>query len=179
MNDLAHFRVVGGLRPDVMHDILEDIFPLVISKLLVHCMKSTFLTLKTFARVIEHLKYGHREVIDKPCAIHYLQLIEGKMNQSATQVRLLAISSILMMGHFLDKSHPVWRFFTTLLQNCKLIFLQTLSEFEIPKLELLIEEFCMEYTEDCFQPYIRDNPKSKLKFIIVPKKHSLVHGESP
>jgi hypothetical protein len=34
LNELAHFHVIGGLPPDVMHHILEGILPLVISKLI-------------------------------------------------------------------------------------------------------------------------------------------------
>lgn len=122
-----------------------------------------------------NFNYGHREVIDKPCTIDYSQLNKGKMNHSAVQIWLLAINLPLMIGNFIGESDPVWHCFTTLLQISRLIFLESISDFEIVKLGLLIEEFCVDYKVHFFQSYKRDDPKSKLKCSIIPKMHHLVH----
>lgn len=175
LNELSHFHVIGGLPPDVIHDILEGILPFVISKVIMYCIKSKFFTLKTLNHIIENFNYGHREVIDKPCTIDYSQLNKGKMNHSAVQIWLLAINLPLMIGNFIGESDPVWHCFTTLLQISRLIFLESISDFEIVKLGLLIEEFCVDYKEHFFQSYKRDDPKSKLKCSIIPKMHHLVH----
>jgi hypothetical protein len=150
LNELSHFHVIGGLPPDFMHDILEGILPLVISKVIMYCIKSNFFSLKTLNNIIEIFNYGHREVIDKPCPIDYSQLIKGKMNQSAVQIWLLAINLPLMIGNFIGESDPVWLCFTTLLQISRLIFLESISDLEIVKLELLIEEFCVDYKDIFF-----------------------------
>jgi hypothetical protein len=123
LNELSHFHVIGGLPPDVIHDILEGILPFVISKVIMYCIKSKFFTLKTLNHIIENFNYGHREVIDKPCTIDYSQLNKGKMNHSAVQIWLLAINLPLMIGNFIGESDPVWHCFTTLLQISRLIFL--------------------------------------------------------
>ena len=39
LNELNFFHVIGGNVPDVMHDWLEGVFPLVICKLLWYCIK--------------------------------------------------------------------------------------------------------------------------------------------
>ncbi len=93
------------------------------------CNKSKFFKLKTLNHIIENFKYGHREFIDKPCAIEYSQLLLGKMNQSAVQIWLLAIYLPLMIGSFIDKTDPVWLCFITLLEICRLVFLESISDF--------------------------------------------------
>lgn len=145
------------------------------SKVLMYCITSQLFTLRTFNDIIIHFKYGHREVIDRPSAIEYSHLKAGTIHQSAVQTWLLAVTLPLMIGHFIDRGDPVWHCYITLLEICRLIFLDSISQFEIVKLELLIEELCMEYTEKFFQSYKRDDPKSKLKCKIIPKMHHLVH----
>ena len=46
LNELAYFHVIGGLAPDVMHDILEGILPLVLSKLILHYLQKKYFSLK-------------------------------------------------------------------------------------------------------------------------------------
>jgi hypothetical protein len=131
LNELRHFHVIGGLTPDIMHDILEGILPLVISKLLMYCIKSKSFNLKTLNDIIENFKYKNREVIDKPSTIDYSQLKEGTMNKTAAQIWLLAILLPLKIGNFISESDPVWHCFTTLLQISRLIFLEPISDLDL------------------------------------------------
>ena len=102
LNELAYFHVIGRLAPDVMHDILEGIPPLVLSKLLLHCLQKKYFSLKKLNSKIEKFAYGHREVIDKPSPITLTSLHSGDINQSASQLWLLSITFPLMVGALVD-----------------------------------------------------------------------------
>lgn len=81
------------------------------------------------------------------------------MNHSAVQIWLQAINLPLMIGNFIGESDPVWHCFKTLLQISRLIFLESISDFEIVKLELLIEEFCVDYKEHFFSILQKRRPQ--------------------
>ena len=153
LNELAYFHVIGGLAPDVMHDILEGIPPLVLSKLLLHCLQKKYFSLKKLNSKIEKFAYGHREVIDKPSPITLTSLHSGDINQSASQLWLLSITFPLMVGALVDESDKAWHCFTVLLEICRIIFLESISHFQIEMLEQLIEEFLTAYKENFFQSY--------------------------
>ncbi len=152
------------------------IVPLVVKKINLHCINAKYFTLAQLNQIISSFKYGHREVIDKPSHIDAPQLkSEGKIRQSAAQIWLLAINLPLMVGSSVDKSDNAWHCFTVLLEICRLVFKSSISEFEIEKLEHLIEEFLTEYTEFFYQSYSKKDAKYGQKCRIIPKMHHLVH----
>lgn len=66
-------------------------------------------------------------------------------------------------------------FFTLLLELTRIIFLDSISEFQIEMLEQLIEEFFIGYKEHFFQSYQRNHVNFAKKCRIIPKMHHLVH----
>ncbi|KAI9554867.1 hypothetical protein GHT06_020144 [Daphnia sinensis] len=147
-----------------MHDLLEGILPLVISKMILHFIKRKFFTLDQLNNKIKNFKYGYREIVNKPCSIDYKQLINGKINQTAAQMWLLAVNLPIMISSFIDESDSVWCF-TVLLRICRIVFLDSISQFQVYLLQELIEEFVIEYKENFFQSYKENDPKSVLVFI--------------
>lgn len=81
-----------GPVPDVMHDILEGILPLFLVKVILHCLKKKYFSLLQLNDCIAKNKYGHREIISRPCEISTISLNSGKIDQSASQLWLLAIN---------------------------------------------------------------------------------------
>jgi hypothetical protein len=102
---------------------------------------------------IEIFKYGYSEIADKPYSIDYKQLIKGKINQTAAQLRQLEINLPIMISSFIDEYDPVWHCFTVLLRICGLVFLDSISEFQVVLLEDLIEEFLVVHKNNFFQSY--------------------------
>ncbi|KZS03696.1 Uncharacterized protein APZ42_033513 [Daphnia magna] len=149
-----------------MHDLLEGILPLVISKMILHFIKRKFFTLDQLNNKIKNFKYGYREVVNKPCSIDYKQLINGKINQTAAQMWLLAVNLPIMISSFIDESDSVWHCFTVLLRICRLVFLDSISQFQVYLLQDLIEQFLIEQKENFFQSYKKNDPKSVLKSVI-------------
>lgn len=74
LNELKFFHVIGGLAPDIMHDLLEGVLPLVICETLLHCLKRKYFTITELNQIIANFKYGSHEVIDKPSSIDITHL---------------------------------------------------------------------------------------------------------
>ena len=163
LNELKYFHVIGGMVPDVMHDILEGILPKMICLMLKAHIKKKFYTLKMLNHAVRNFNYGHAEVKDKPSQIDVAHINKGKLRQSAAQIWQLAVILPLAVGSRVPEDDAIWLCFLDLLAICRLIFKPTISEAEIVELEFLIFDFLSAFKE-CF-PGVR----------ISPKFHFLVH----
>ncbi len=164
LNELNFFHVIGGNVPDVMHDWLEGVFPLVICKLLWYCIKvKHYFTLDMLNHAIKNFNYGFNEVKNKPSLIQILHLSKNKLRQSASQIWLLGTLIPLMLGTCIPPEDQVWLTFKYALEISGLFFKLQISELEISRLEFLIAEFLSLYKEVF--------PGSR----ITPKMHFIVH----
>ncbi len=84
-NSLKYFHVIGGLAPDIMHDVLEGIIPLQICLVLSQCRAKKYITLSALNCIIKNFKYGHANARDKPPPITSKHLSETSLPGSATQ----------------------------------------------------------------------------------------------
>lgn len=175
LNELKHFHVIGGLAPDLMHDILEGLIPLILSKLIVHCIQKKYFTLNTLNDAIAKFKYGYREMVNKPCPISMSSLYSGKIDQSASQLWLMAINFPLIVGNLVDAGDETWHCFLLLLQISRLVFLDSISSSQLLILEQLIEEFIIAYKANFYQSYQKGNKNYLKKCEVTPKMHHLVH----
>jgi hypothetical protein len=164
LNELNFFHVIGGNVPDVMHDWLEGVFPLVICKLLWYCIRvKRYFTLDMLNHAIRNFNYGYNEVKNKPSLIQILHLSKNKLRQSASQIWLLGILLPLMIGNCIPLDDQVWLTFRYVLEISRLFFKVEISELEISRLEFLIAEFISLYKENF--------PGSR----VTPKMHFIVH----
>jgi hypothetical protein len=118
-----------------MHDILEGILPLVLVKLILYCLRKKYFTLVQLNDLTTKFKYGHREIINKPCDISMSSLNAGKIDQSASQLWLLAINFPLIVGHHVPTHDEAWHCFTVLLELTRIIFLDSILDLRIVMLE--------------------------------------------
>lgn len=88
---------------------------------------------------------------------------------------MFAVIFPLNVGNLIEQSDPLWPCFILLLQISKIVFLDSISDLEIVLLEHLIEELLMDYKDNFFLSYKKQDPKSLLKCRIIPKMHHLVH----
>lgn len=161
-NELQYFNVIGGLPPDIMHDLLEGVLPRVICELLIYCIRKKFVSLKEINHLILNFKYGHAELTNKPSEIELSHLKNKRLRQTAAQIWLLGNLLPLMIGVRIPKLNSRWLCFTTLLEIMKLVFLNSITNLQILQLESLVEEFLSLY-------------KSSFKNKITPKMHHLIH----
>lgn len=74
LNDLQFFHVVGGLPPDIMHDLLERLIPRMICEIILFSLKKKIVSLNKMNYAIQNFNYGHNEVSDKPSIIQLQHL---------------------------------------------------------------------------------------------------------
>ena len=164
LNELKHFHVIGGLVPDIMHDLHEGILSLMLCKILQYCIKEKkYFTLNQLNTGLQNFKYGHSEVKNKPSLIFKQHLKNKKLNQSAAQTSLVAYTLPFIVSSLIPENDEKWLCFITLLEISRILLNSSIDETEIIMLEFLISEFLTSYKE-CF-------PLDRL----IPKMHFLVH----
>lgn len=92
LNSLKHFHVVGGLPPDIMHDLLEGVIPDVICAVLLHFLRETFFTLDEFNFIVQNFYYGHAHVRDKPSLITFEHL-KKKITETISHSKMAFVCS--------------------------------------------------------------------------------------
>lgn len=163
LNQLKFFHVVGGLVPDVMHDLLEGVLPLTICEMLKHFISvKKYFTIDELNHAIRNFDYGHSYVKNKPSFIDISHLNRKKLRQSASQLWCLAIFLPMMIGSVVPVDDPVWLCYADLLEITRLIFKTSITLVEVEMLEFLISDYLTAF-KDCF--------KRKL----TAKMHFLVH----
>ena len=162
LNELKHFHVIGGLVPDVMHDLLEGVIPLTLCDVLLHCIKKKYFAIKQLNTAFANFKYGHKEVIDKPSPVEMNHLKNRKLRQSAVQCWQMATLFPLIFGHRIPYHDLPFFCFTRLLEVCRLVFLDSVSPTDVTNLAILIADFLQQY-KSCFDRKI------------MPKMHHLIH----
>ena len=162
LNELQFFHVIWGLPPDIMHDLLEGVIPNVICKLIIHCIRKKYFSLAELNHIIANFEYGHSEASDKPSPIDENQLKSKRLRQTAAQMWLLATCLPLMVGVRVSRRDSQWKCLTTLLEITRLVFLNSISNYELLQLDALVEEFLINY-------------KESFQCRIIPKMHHLIH----
>lgn len=162
-NKHIYFHVIGGLAPDIMHDLLEGVIPLVLALFIAHCIDRKYFTFKQLNHIIANFNYGRAEVVDKPARITSKHLKDYTIRGSATQKWLLAVYFLVMVGSKIDTSDPALHCYRLLLEICRLVFKTSLSTLQLSNLENFIADFLAAFKE-CF-------PSRRL----IPKMHHLVH----
>lgn len=141
LNELLFFHVIGGNVPDVMHDWLEGVLPLIICKLLWHCIRvKKYFTFEMLNHAIQNFNYGHNEVKKKPSLIDIKHLSKQKLRQSASLLWLLGTLLRMMIGSCIPSDDPVYDCFLHSLEISRLIFKSSISEVEISLLEFIFTQ---------------------------------------
>ena len=163
LNQLKYYHVIGGLAPDVMHDVLEGFLPLTICEVLKYFIfEKKYFTIEELNHAVRNFDYGHANAKNKPSFIDISHINRKKLRQSASQIWCLAIFLPMMIGSVVPIEDPVWACYTDLLEITRLIFKTSISEVELEILESLISDYLTAF-KDCF------------KRRITPKMHFLVH----
>ena len=162
LNELKYFHVIGGLTPDVMHDLLEGVVPLVVSQVLSHCLEKKYFKLEELNYIIQNFNYGAAEYKDKPSPITKKHLESRSIRGSASQKWLLIVNLPLMVGTKVKRGDVVWKCLTNLLKICRIIFSNSSTNLDILNLSSFIYEFLVGYKR-CF--------KRRITY----KMHNMVH----
>ena len=66
LNKLSYYHVTSGLTPDLAHDLFEDFAVDLVSSVVIHCVRSRYLTLESFNDIIQTFFYTDAEKSNKP-----------------------------------------------------------------------------------------------------------------
>lgn len=145
LNELKYFYVICGLPPDIMHDLLEGVIPLMICEFLLYAIRKKFVTLNQVNYVLQNFNYGHNEIADKPSIIQLQHLTNMSLRQSASQKWLIFVYLPLMIGKLIPQNNSKWCYYAKLVEISRLVFKDRISSYEIFKLGTLIAKFLSEF----------------------------------
>lgn len=162
LNKLEYFHVIGGLPPDIMHDLLEGIFPYMIVRLLNNIiLVEKSVTLKELNFKIKNFNYGANEIRNKPSPIKLIHLKNNKIRQSSSQIWLLAITLPLLVGNRISVNNGWWKAFKIMLSISRIVFSDSLTKLDVLHLGCVINTFLVKV--------------KRLVGNIIPKMHHLIH----
>jgi hypothetical protein len=163
-NELKYFHVIGGMVPDIMHDLCEGIIPKITLLLLRHCIEDNkYFDLQKLNHIIGNFDYGHLEKKDKPSPIKKDHLKGSSFPGSATQKWLLFVSLPLMVGSLVNPEDEWWQNYCNLIRICQIVFSSTITNYDLLSLSSYIAEF--------LKGYKRCYPAHRITY----KMHNLVH----
>lgn len=170
LNSVETFEVSKCLPPDVMHDLLEGVFPFVIKIVLKELVKSRILTIETINSCISHMNFGQNDSSNKPPHITDGMLrnnISGKASEKWCLFRLLP----QIIGHLVPVGNKVWGMYLLCREIADYIMAPVVRKSWMPYLSNLIAEFLelvSDYTEEygflCKLHYIVHYPRLLLSY---------------
>ena len=164
LNELQYFHVIGGMVPDVLHDVLEGVLPRTTCLMLrSFLIEKKYFSIDQLNHALRNFPYGHSDIKNKPSLIDIAHIKRLKLRQSASQLWQLSVTLPLAIGSLVPYDDEEWLCFTIFLEICRYIFKPAISLVEICQLEFLIEEFLTAYKR-CY-------PEGR----ILPKYHFLLH----
>ena len=127
-NELKYFHVIGGMVPDIMHDLCEGIIPRITMLLLRCCIEDNkYFDFQKLNHIIETFDYGHLEKKDKPSPIKKEHLKLSSFPGSATQKWLLFVSLPFMVGSLVNPDDEWWENYCNLIRICQIVFSSTIT----------------------------------------------------
>jgi hypothetical protein len=165
LNKLTGFHVTDNHVTDVMHDLLEGIFPLEIKLTLGELIDEGCFTLEEVNNRISSFGYGFADKKSKPSIIQdsALRNPSGSSGQKAAQTRILALYLPLIIGDLVDEESDVWEMFLLLLDIYKIVVAPRISHAGVYILKALIADH-----HRLFLSLFQDRH-------LIPKQHFLIH----
>lgn len=160
--ELADFDVTRNLPQDLMHVLLEGVFPYHLEQLLNYVVNE--LSLLTISQINSRvLDFPYAYFSEKPSALNNLSLMG---TQSATQMWQLFHILPFVIGSDMPNNDPHYECFMMLTDMASILFSPIIAKGQIPFLRLLIKEYLERFTT-----LYPGRP-------LTPKFHYLVHTPS-
>lgn len=156
----GNFHVVGGLPPDIMHDLLEGVVPFELALVLKALISEKFITLHNVNHKITTWKYGPLDRLDKPVAISNLG---DTIKQNACRTWCLLRLLPLMLCEWVPENNLYWLFLLDLKNIVEITFAHKLAIGHVIHLQQMVQDHIHSF-KNLF-------PNERLK----PKHHFLLH----
>ncbi|KAL2086106.1 hypothetical protein ACEWY4_017165 [Coilia grayii] len=161
LNELDYFDVTQGFPPDVMHDILEGVMPLVVKLVLREAREEKHITLHEFNDKLKHMCFGKNDTQNRPVPItenHLRKSIVGSASQKWCLFRVLP----MLMAHQIPPGSAYWNVYLLSREIVEIILASQFRRNDLVNLKMLIEEFLTEMSN------VFGN-------VLTPKCHYLLH----
>ena len=165
LNDLLYFHITNGLALDIMHDVLEGIFQVVVKNMLKHyiIIQKKF-KLSVLNRRLGMFKYAPGQKKNQPTHIDYKELRDPhkKLNQNASQMWSLARNMPLLIGDMIDENDAIWQNYLCLMTIAEYVFAPKTTRRTADYMGQLVEQFLTDF-------------KMLYNIRLTPKMHYCVH----
>lgn len=165
LQELPYFSTVDHFAPDIMHDFLEGVVPVLIKLVLTQCIQQRYVSHKEINEKIKSFCYGRNDKKSKPveipskCVSGSSQQLPGKAIEKWCLFRILPF---LIQNH-IPNNDKFWLLYLMCRQISDKLFAPVIGLEDVEELEILIPSF--------LHNFIELFPGEKLK----PKFHYLIH----
>ena len=157
---LPYFDVIKCLPPDVMHDLLEGVIPLVMKLVICKAHTEKHITINEVNDELKHINLGKNDRQNKPVELSETILRNSGIAGSASQIWCLFRPLPFLMAHHIPTGSQYWYVF---LLCSEIVAMATeVRKDELAHLNLLVEEFLVD-TAEVFGD------------VLTPKCHFLIH----
>ncbi|KAJ8022037.1 hypothetical protein HOLleu_39411 [Holothuria leucospilota] len=106
-NSLRYFHVVNGLPSDIAHDLFEGVVPVVLEKVILHCVQSGYFTLEELNNKVECFPYDGSDLVNKPSKMK-TDVNQFKVKQTAVQCWCFLRLFPVMFGSVVPVDDKIW-----------------------------------------------------------------------
>lgn len=161
LDKLHYFDVTKALPPDIMHDLLEGVIPLVMKLVICKAQTEKHITIKEINEELQKICIGQTDKANKPVLLsERLQKVgvTGTASQKWCLFRLLPF----LMAHHVPHSCKYWHVFLLCREFSEIVMAPKVRRDNLLMLDLLVQEFLTEM-KDVFGD------------VLTPKCHYLIH----
>lgn len=153
--NLAHFNVLSGYPPDIMHDLFEGVVPVELALCLQVLISKKYFSLAQLNKFILGFPYKWSDKSNKPHAIPqtFSKTIGGNAHENWALLRFLP----LIIGHLVPEDEEAWKVLMDLKDIVELSVAPTHTEESIAYLQCKISEHRKRYQE--LFPQVQLKPK--------------------
>lgn len=143
--NLAHFNVLTGYPPDIMHDVFEGIVPVELAHCLLLLISKKYFSLELLNKSILSFPFKWSDKTNRPHIIPHTfsKTIGGNAHENWALIRFLPF----IIGHLVPEDEMAWQILMVLKDVVELVVAPTHTEDSVAYLECKISEHRKRYQE--------------------------------
>lgn len=161
-SELKYFDTTTAFPPDIMHDILEGVVPVILKLVICQSHKEKLITIPEINSELQHLAIGQNDLKNKPVQLLERLLQNATMSGSAAQKWCLFRLLPFIMASHVPKDCSYWHVYLMCREIVDIVFASKLNRELLSYLKLLTVDFLNEL-------------KRLFGDVITPKFHYMIH----
>lgn len=126
-NKLSYFDITKAFPPDVMHDFLEGIVPLVLKSVLKALHRDKTISIQEVNDSLRKFCYGHNDCPSKPVLITEKVALDGNISGTAVEKLTLFRTLPFLIGPKIEKDNKFWQLSLVAREIGEIILAPTIS----------------------------------------------------